>query len=118
MDGQRFSEKQEVLAWILLPAPWAGWAFQGEGVICHPKKRGLQSAPSVHGQLHALELNSIHFLPRPLCCPTLMAQQFHMDSLLPHSDSLGQPWCSERPPLLAPVRSRPSTPVTSPGSLA
>ena len=85
MDGQRFSEKQEALTWILLPAPWAGWAFQGEGVIRHPKKRGFQSAPSVHGQLH---LN-----PLAPPSPVLMAQQFYTDSLLPHSCSLGQPRC-------------------------
>ena len=83
MDGQRFPEKQEVLTWILLPAPWAGWAFQGEGVICHPKKRGLQSAPRVHCQLH---LNPL----APLS-PVLP----HIDaSAVPHGQppsTLGQP---------------------------
>lgn len=69
MDGERFSEKQEVLTWILQPAPRAGRAFQGERAIHHHKEKGPSECPQLH-------LN-------PLARPSLMLPQTD-GSAFPH----------------------------------
>lgn len=70
MDGERFSEKQEVLTWILQPAPRAGRAFQGERAIPHHKEKGPSERPQ-------LRLN-------PLAPPSLMLPQTD-GSAFPHA---------------------------------
>lgn len=116
MGREPFLEKQKGLTWSLLPAPGVRMGISSrESDPSSTRKRGLRSAPNVHGQ-HHLNL----FLPHhPLCC-------LQTDCLIfpctPLPAELLHPCVQTIPPLPILVRSSPlsrlSTHVTSPRRLA
>lgn len=65
MGREPFLEKQKGLTWSLLPAPGVRMGISSRQSDLSPRrKRGLQSAPNMHGQHHLNLLLPHH----PSCC--------------------------------------------------